>query len=186
MNIKLAAYLQSDSIVDGEGIRTVIWTQGCPHHCLGCHNPETWNPNDGELVDVNLVCDIIDTLEGQDGITFSGGDPFMQPKECAYIAKYARSKGYNIWSYTGYTFEELMELSKENKDILEFLKQLDVLVDGRFILGKKSFSCIFRGSTNQRIIDVPKSLKAKKVVLVDKYLHKEEISNRKRADGIFI
>ena len=186
MNIKLAAYLQSDSIVDGEGIRTVIWTQGCPHHCLGCHNPETWNPNDGELVDVNLVCDIIDTLEGQDGITFSGGDPFIQPKECAYIAKYARSKGYNIWSYTGYTFEELMELSKENKDILEFLKQLDVLVDGRFILGKKSFSCIFRGSTNQRIIDVPKSLKAKKVVLVDKYLHKEEISNRKRADGIFI
>ena len=186
MRIRLAAYLQSDSIVDGEGIRTVIWTQGCPHHCLGCHNPETWSFDDGELVDVDLVCEIIDTLEGQDGITFSGGDPFAQPEQCAYIAKYARSKGLNIWSYTGYTWEELMELSKTNKDILNFLKELDVLVDGRFVLSQKSFSCIFRGSTNQRIIDVPKSLKAKKVVLVDKYLHKEEVSSRKRADGIFI
>ena len=186
MKIRLAAYLQSDSIVDGEGIRTVIWTQGCPHHCLGCHNPETWSFDEGEMVDVDLVCDIIDTLEAQDGITFSGGDPFMQPAECAYIAKYARSKGLNIWSYTGYYYEELLELAKKKPAIMDFLKELDVLVDGRFVLSKKSFTCTFRGSTNQRIIDVKESLKKKKVVLIDKYEHKEEVSNRKRTPGVYI
>lgn len=187
MKIRLAAYLQSDSIVDGEGIRTVIWTQGCPHHCLGCHNPETHDFEGGALVDLEEVYEIIDNLEGQDGITFSGGDPFVQPKACSEIAKYARSKGYNIWSYTGYTYEELLELSKTNKDIMDFLKELDVLVDGRFILNKKSFNCIFRGSTNQRVIDVKESLKKKQVVLVEKYIHKEEIhTNRKRSEGIYI
>ena len=186
MKIRLAAYLQSDSIVDGEGIRTVIWTQGCPHHCLGCHNPETWDFEGGELVDIEEVCEIIDTLEGQDGITFSGGDPFAQPKECAEIAKYARKKGLSIWSYTGYTWEELMELSKKKKEIMDFLKELDVLVDGRFVLSKKSYSCIFRGSTNQRIIDVKQSLKKKKAVLVDKYEHKNTQSARDKQPGIFI
>ena len=186
MKIKLAAYLQFDSIVDGEGIRTVIWTQGCPHHCLGCHNPETWDPDLGEEVDVEEVCEIIDNMQGQDGITFSGGDPFMQPEACSYIAKHARKKGYSIWSYTGYTWEELMILGKENKAIMDFLKELDVLVDGRFILGKKSYACLFRGSTNQRIINVPESLKKKKVVLMDEYLHKDNESNRKRAAGIYI
>ena len=186
MKIRLAAYLQSDSIVDGEGIRTVIWTQGCPHHCLGCHNPETWDFEGGELVDIEEVCEIIDTLEGQDGITFSGGDPFAQPKECAEIAKYARKKGLSIWSYTGYTWEELMELSKKKKEIMDFLKELDVLVDGRFVLSKKSYSCIFRGSTNQRIINVSESLKKNKVVLVDKYEQKDLTNNRKRSAGVYI
>ena len=186
MKIRLAAYLQSDSIVDGEGIRTVIWTQGCPHHCLGCHNPETWSFTEGELVDLEDVYKAIDELEGQDGLTFSGGDPFMQPKECSMIAKYARKKGLNIWSYTGYTYEELVELSKKKKEIMDFLKELDVLVDGRFILGQKSFSCIFRGSTNQRVIDVKKSLKEGKTVEIDKYEVKETVSNRIRSDGVFI
>lgn len=186
MKIRLAAYLQSDSIVDGEGIRTVIWTQGCPHHCLGCHNPETWDFDGGEMVDVDLVCDIIDTLEGQDGITFSGGDPMMQPKECAYIAKYARSKGLNIWSYTGYTWEQLIELSEKKPEIMEFLKEIDVLVDGRFVLSEKSFKCIFRGSTNQRIIDVKESLKKHKLIQLKQYEQEEQTSNRKRAAGIYI
>jgi len=186
MKIRLAAYLQSDSIVDGEGIRTVIWTQGCPHHCLGCHNPETWSFDDGELVDLEDVYEAIDQLEGQDGLTFSGGDPFMQPKECAEIAKYARKKGLNIWSYTGYTWEELIELAKKKKDIMTFLKELDVLVDGRFILGQKSFTCIFRGSTNQRVIDVKKSLKEGKAVVFDKYEVKDPVSNRVRSEGIYI
>lgn len=178
--------MQPDSIVDGEGIRTVIWTQGCPHHCLGCHNPETWNVEGGELVDLEDVYEAIDLLEGQDGITFSGGDPFMQPKACAEIAKYAREKGYNIWSYTGYTFEELLELSKEKKEILDFLKEIDILVDGRFVLSKKSYSCIFRGSTNQRIIDVAKSLKKGKVVNYSKYEQKETINNHRRSEGVYI
>ena len=186
MKIRLAAYLQSDSIVDGEGIRTVIWTQGCPHHCLGCHNPETWSFEDGEEVELEDVYSAIDKLEGQDGITFSGGDPMMQPKACSEIAKYARSKGLNIWSYTGYDYEVLLELSKKKPEIMDFLKELDVLVDGRFVLSRKSYSCIFRGSTNQRIIDVKQSLKKKKAVLVDKYEQKDMPHNREKKPGIYI
>ncbi len=186
MTIRLAAYLQSDSIVDGEGIRTVIWTQGCPHHCLGCHNPETWSDQGGALVDIEEVKEIMDNLEGQDGITFSGGDPFMQPKECAQLAKYAKKLGYNVWCYTGYDFETLLLLSKANKDIMTFLKEIDVLIDGKFILSKKSYNCIFRGSTNQRIIDVQKSLKAKKTITISKYDEEGAPSPRKRQEGIYI
>ncbi len=186
MTIRLAADLQPDSIVDGEGIRTVIWTQGCSHHCFGCHNPQTHDFKGGEEVELNDLYHAIDELEGQDGITFSGGDPFYQPKECFEIAKYARKKGLNIWSYSGFTFEELLELSKKDKNIYNFLNEIDVLVDGRFILSKKSYNCIFRGSTNQRIIDVKKSLKEKKAILMDKYKDKEVYSNRIRQDGVFI
>ena len=186
MKIRLAAYLQPDSIVDGEGIRTVIWTQGCPHHCLGCHNPETWDFEGGELVDLEEVYEIIDSLEGQDGITFSGGDPFMQPAQCALIAKYARSKKLNIWAYTGYTFEALLTLAQTKTEIMDFLNEVDVLVDGRFVLEKKSYNCIFRGSTNQRVINVKESLKKKKTILIDKYVVNESIDNRKRQVGVFI
>ena len=186
MKIRLAAYLQPDSIVDGEGIRTVIWTQGCLHNCLGCHNPETHDMNGGALVDLSEVYEIIDNLEGQDGITFSGGDPFCQPKECAEIAKYARKKGYNIWSYTGYDFEQLLLIAKSKQEILDFLKQIDVLVDGRFEIAKKSYNSIFRGSYNQRIIDVVESLKTGKVVLVEKYLNDDKKKNFKDRNGIYI
>lgn len=189
MKIRLAAYLQPDSIVDGEGIRTVIWTQGCPHNCIGCHNPETHDVNGGALVDLEEVYEIIDNLEGQDGITFSGGDPFMQPKECTEIAKYARKKGYNIWAYTGYTFEQLLLLSKTKKDIISFLKEIDVLVDGKFELNKKDYKAIFRGSSNQRTIDVSKSLKEQKAITIKKYEVSDvtnNISNRKKNTGIYI
>ncbi len=186
MKIRLAAYLQPDSIVDGEGIRTVIWTQGCPHNCLGCHNPETHDVNGGALVDLEEVYEIIDHLEGQDGITFSGGDPFLQPKECSEIAKYAKKKGYNIWSYTGYTFEQLLTLSKSKSTIMDFLKEIDVLVDGKFELAKKNYKAIFRGSYNQRIIDVKKSLQTRKVVTIDKYEMKDIPSARTRQKGIYV
>lgn len=186
MKIRLAAYLQPDSIVDGEGIRTVIWTQGCPHHCLGCHNPETHNIEGGALVDLEEVYEIIDSLEGQDGITFSGGDPFMQPKECSEIAKYARKKGYNIWAYTGYTWEQLLMLAENKLDILEFLKQIDILVDGKFELAKKDYKSVFRGSSNQRVIDVGESLKKKRAVIVKKYEETLSSNNRTRQKGIYI
>lgn len=186
MVIRLAADLQSDSIVDGKGIRTVIWTQGCAHHCLGCQNPSTWDFNGGDEVDVDDVLKRIDELEGQSGITFSGGDPFFQSAPCAYIAKYAKKKGFDIWAYTGYEFETLIKLSETKKDILDFLKQIDVLVDGKFVIELKSYNCIFRGSTNQRIIDVQRSLKEKKTILVEEYLPKETVSNRKRSEGIYI
>jgi len=186
MKIRLAAYLQPDSIVDGEGIRTVIWTQGCPHNCLGCHNPETHDINGGALVEIEEVYQIIDSLEGQDGITFSGGDPFMQAKECSEIAKYSRKKGYNIWAYSGYTFEQLIILSEKKPEILEFLKEIDVLIDGKFELRNKSYKCLFRGSSNQRIINVKESLKNKKVVILDKYEDKVKSSNRIKESGIYI
>ena len=121
MKIRLAASLQADSIVDGEGIRTVIWTQGCPHHCPGCHNPDTHDFQDGKEFDVEEIMAELDKLEGQDGLTFSGGDPFVQPGACSVIAKYAKSKDWNIWCYTGYLFEDLIKLSRTNRDITNFL-----------------------------------------------------------------
>ena len=170
MNIRLATpKIQSDSIVDGEGIRSVIWTQGCSHNCLGCHNPETHSFDGGVILDVDEVKKQIDLLEGQQGITFSGGDPMMQPESCLELAKYAKSLGYNIWCYTGFTFEELLKLGEKKKSILKFLNYIDVLVDGRFILEEKSFDVVFRGSKNQRLIDVSKSLENGKVVLVTKF-----------------
>lgn len=172
MKINLAADIQPDSIVDGEGIRTVIWTQGCPHNCNGCHNKSTHDFNDGALIDIEYIKEEIDLLEGQDGITFSGGDPMCQPDACLEIAKYAKTLNLNIWCYTGYTFEQLMILSKSKPSILEFLKYIDVLVDGKFILEEKSLDTVFRGSRNQRIIDVQKSLKENKVCLVKKYVEK--------------
>lgn len=182
MEIRLAADLQTDSVVDGEGIRTVIWTQGCPHHCLGCHNPNTHDFSEGEIVDVSEVLKRIDELENQDGITFSGGDPMCQPRACAKIAEYAKSRGLNIWCYTGYTYEQLQRLSKVNKDITDFLNLIDVLIDGPFILEEKSLDLKFRGSKNQRLIDIPKTLEANKVILVTE----DKPISFSKPDGIYI
>lgn len=180
MEIRLATpILQTDSIVDGEGIRSVLWTQGCLHKCPGCQNPQTHSFEEGFLLDIEEVKAQIDELEGQDGITFSGGDPFYQVDSCLEIAKYIKSKKLNIWCYTGFTYENLIALSKNNPKIIELLKTIDVLVDGPFILEKKSFECTFRGSTNQRIIDTKESIKNKKIVLVDKYYQKDIKKNKR-------
>ena len=165
MKIRLAADLQTDSIVDGLGIRTVIWTQGCSHNCPGCHNPITHDFNGGDLVELDDVIEELEKLSGQDGVTFSGGDPMFQPKQCSVLAKKIHELGMNVWAYTGFTFEELLE--KGNEDILEFLSNIDVLIDGKFISSKKSLECEFRGSTNQRLIDVAKSLENHEVVLFE-------------------
>lgn len=170
MKIRLATpEIQKDSIVDGEGIRSVIWTQGCIHNCPGCHNPSTHSFEEGYLLETEEIKEKIKDLESQDGITFSGGDPMEQAEACADIAKYCQELGLNVWCYTGYTFEELLEKMKKNKFVKEFLKNIDVLVDGRFILKEKSYDVIFRGSKNQRLIDVKKSMKAKKAILIEKY-----------------
>ena len=163
MKIRLAADLQTDSIVDGLGIRTVIWTQGCSHNCPMCHNPGTHDFDGGELVEIEDVIEALEDLTGQDGVTFSGGDPMFQPKQCALLAKKIHELGMNVWAYTGFTFEELLE--KGSKDILEFLSEIDVLIDGKFEPSKKSLDLQFRGSSNQRIIDVPKSLENHKTIL---------------------
>lgn len=186
MQIRLAADLQEDSIVDGEGIRTVIWTQGCPHHCPGCHNPQTHDFEGGVLVDVEEVIECMDELRGQDGVTFSGGDPFVQPAACAYLAKHAHELGMNVWCYTGYTFEQLIVLSKSKKEVMDFLKQIDVLVDGRFILAEKSQDALFRGSRNQRLIDVPKSLEQNAVVLKEELEEKRTFFSPKMRQGLYV
>ena len=172
--IRLAADLQSDSIVDGPGLRTVIWTQGCSHHCKGCQNPQTWDFNGGGLVPIDDVLEAIDELEYQTGITFSGGDPMFQVEACDRIAEYCRNKGYNIWVYTGFTYEEVLKLAEKNPTYLDFLEKIDVLVDGRFILEERDISLLFRGSRNQRLIDMPKTLKSHKVVLLNEYEYNEE------------
>lgn len=178
MKIRLAADLQEDSIVDGIGIRTVIWTQGCSHNCPYCHNPGTHDFNAGELVELDDVIEALENLTGQDGVTFSGGDPMFQPRECAILAKKVHELGMNVWAYTGFTFDELIE--KGSKDILEFLSEIDVLIDGRFEIDKKSMDLEFRGSSNQRIIDVPKSLEYNKVILYD--LNKKKIDTHKKQE----
>lgn len=164
MKVRLAADLQPDSILDGPGIRTVVWFQGCLHNCPGCHNPETHDLNGGILYDIEEIKTKIDNLKYQNGITLTGGDPFFQPEAAIEIAKYAKSKGLNVWAYTGFLYDTLIKCDDAKKELLE---NVDVLVDGRFVLKLKSLNCKFRGSTNQRLIDVKKSLEAGSVVLYE-------------------
>ena len=165
--MKLASKdILTDSIVDGEGLRAVIWTQGCKHHCKGCQNPQTWDFEGGGLVPIDAVLEAIDELEYQTGLTFSGGDPMYQIDAVLEICKYAKKLGLNIWCYTGFTWEELKELSNKNYKYNEVLKYLDVLVDGKFINELKDLNLLFRGSSNQRLIDVPKTLKENKIILI--------------------
>jgi len=177
--IRLASPLQTDSIVDGEGIRAVIWTQGCSHNCKGCHNPETHDFKKGFSKSIEELKQEIDNLKDQDGITFSGGDPLFQVEAVLEIAKHAKKNKLNIWCYTGFTFEQLWIMTKSNKKLLELLNNIDVLIDGKFILEEKSLNVLFRGSKNQRILDVKKSLKLGKAIEIKKYMpKKEKVCNR--------
>lgn len=179
MKIRLADdNILTDSIVDGEGLRAVIWTQGCSHNCKGCHNPETHDFTKGILKDIEEVKEEIKNLKLQDGITLSGGDPFFQAKACTEIAKFAKKQGLNVWSYTGFLFEDLLK-SEDAKNLLNYI---DVLVDGKFELENKSLNIKFRGSTNQRIINVPKSLKDGKTREIKKY----DIKKHKTGKTLFV
>lgn len=175
MKIKLAdEAILTDSIVDGEGLRAVIWMQGCSHNCKGCHNPETHDFSKGIEKDIEEVKQEIKKLSLQDGITLSGGDPIFQVEASTEIAKYAKKQGLNVWLYTGFLYEDLLK----NKKTLELLKYIDVLVDGKFQIENKSLNIKFRGSTNQRIINVPKSLKLQKLVQIKKYDQKKKNKNK--------
>ena len=153
----------SDSIVDGPGLRFTVFTQGCPHRCPGCHNPDTHDPAGGREVTVEELTEKLLSNPLTDGLTLSGGEPFCQAEECAKLAAAAREKGLNVWTYTGYTYERL--ISGEVPGAMDLLAQTDVLVDGPFVEAQKSYAALFRGSTNQRLIDVPRSLAAGQVVL---------------------
>ena len=157
------ANVVSDSIVDGPGLRFTVFTQGCPHRCPGCHNPETHDPAGGRAVTVEELAEQMLSNPLTDGLTLSGWEPFDQAGECAALAARAKEKGLNVWAYTGYCYETLLE--KENPDVLALLAQVDVLVDGPFVESLKSYDALFRGSTNQRLIDVAQSRASGAVVL---------------------
>ena len=153
----------SDSIVDGPGIRTTIFSQGCPHRCPGCHNPETWEFGCGTTIPVEAIVDIVKSNPLCRGVTFSGGEPFAQANGFAKLAKLLKSEGYEVASYSGYTFEALLKGSEAQK---ELLSSIDILIDGPFVQAEKSLEIAFRGSRNQRILDMKKSLAAGQAVSV--------------------
>ncbi|PEA53331.1 anaerobic ribonucleoside-triphosphate reductase activating protein [Bacillus pseudomycoides] len=138
-----------DSVVDGEGLRTVVFFAGCPHRCLGCHNPQSWNICNGTEMTKEEIINEIENNSLTD-VTFSGGDPFFQATEIKELAKNVKDLQKNLWIYTGYTFEEIQ--NSQNNDMIELLHYADVLVDGRFDLEKRDLTLPFRGSSNQRII----------------------------------
>lgn len=166
MKIKLSG-LVADSIVDGPGFRFTIFTQGCPHRCEGCHNPQTHDFEGGRYADCDKIIEKIQQNKLTAGVTFSGGDPFCQPEPCAYMAKKLKALGYHLMCYTGYTFEQLTEMSQKDENIREFLSQLDIIIDGRFVLEQRSLELRFKGSKNQRTIDVKESIKQGRAVEVE-------------------
>lgn len=153
-----------ESLVNGPGIRRVFFSQGCKHNCKGCFNPDTHNFNGGELRNIEEL--IKDTLDNPiiKGVTFSGGDPWEQADKFAYMARAFKNKGLNIWSYTGYTYEYIIENADKKLGWCDLLKNIDVLVDGKFEENKMLDGLKFKGSTNQRIIDVKESLKKGKII----------------------
>ena len=161
MEISVISIVESTS-VDGPGLRTTVYCAGCGHRCKGCHNPQSWDINSGTLTDVTILADRL-LATGED-ITFSGGDPMFQMEGFAELASIIkRDSNRNIWCYTGYRFEQLMRKPKAMK----LLKNIDVLVDGRFEEREKDENALFIGSRNQRLIDVQKSLKLGEVVVYE-------------------
>ncbi len=144
--------IEPESIVDGEGIRYVVFVQGCPHHCPGCHNPESHPFGGGRPVGIDELFKEICDNPLLKGVTFSGGEPFCQPEPLAELARMAHGKGLNITTYTGYRYEELLQM--QDQGVAALLGQTDVLIDGLFLLEEKDLTLAFRGSRNQRIIDM--------------------------------
>jgi len=153
----------SDSIVDGSGLRFTVFTQGCPHACPGCHNPATHDPAGGEETTPLLLMERMGNNPLLRGITLSGGEPFLQAAACVELCRMVHEKGLDVWVYTGYTYEEL--LAQGDPAHLALLEETDVLVDGPFMQAQKTYGLPFRGSANQRLIDMKKTHAEGRVVL---------------------
>jgi len=152
-----------ESIVDGPGLRHTIFCQGCEHACPGCHNPETWDLHGGEVVDGEVLLKRIPLNPLISGITFSGGEPFLQAPALAEFAAYFKKYDLNIWVYTGYQWDQLLN-HIDRPGYRELLSYTDVLVDGPFIQSLRTTTHPFRGSSNQRLINVAQSLESGAVV----------------------
>ena len=157
----------SESIVDGPGIRMTLFTQGCPHHCKGCHNPETWAFEPRHSGDIDKILAVAVKNPILQGLTFSGGEPFCQAEALSQLARKCHENGLNVMCYTGYTFEQLIEGGEKHPEWIKLLENCDYLVDGKFELEQKSLMLLFRGSKNQRFLNVTESLKQGKAVKVN-------------------
>lgn len=158
--IRIAGF-ENESIVDGPGLRNVLFVQGCPHQCPHCHNPETHDPLGGVTISIREIAEKLTSNPLVHAITFSGGEPFVQSRELTQLAAILNQKGFQIGAYTGYLFEDLLR----DPGHTALLGYLDFLVDGPFIYEQRTLSLPFRGSSNQRIIDVPQSLQSGKTIL---------------------
>ncbi|MGL4452111.1 MAG: anaerobic ribonucleoside-triphosphate reductase activating protein [Sarcina sp.] len=152
-----------ESLVNGPGMRRVFFAQGCRHNCKGCFNPETHNFKGGEAMDMDKLIEDVEENPLLKGVTFSGGDPMEQADKFVYMAKKFKEFGLNIWCYTGHKFENIVE----DRTKREFLNYIDVLVDGKFEENLKDETLKYKGSSNQRIIDVQKSLVKKEVEILE-------------------
>ena len=155
--------LIQDSIVDGPGLRFVCFVQGCPHRCPGCHNPASHDPDGGQELPVEEVARQLLSNPLTDGLTLSGGEPFAQPEPCLQLAQLAHAHRLTVWTYTGYTLDHL--LAQGTPAQLTLLRETDVLVDGPFLQSQRTLSLPFRGSANQRLIQIPASLQSGAAVL---------------------
>lgn len=164
LNLRIAGVID-ESIVDGPGIRFVIFTQGCPHHCSGCHNPQTHDFSGGAVVPISRLLSDIQADPLISGVTLSGGEPFCQPEPLAELVRILKQCGKHIMVYSGYTWEQL--LAMEDPAVFALLRQCDILVDGPFIEAERDLSLHFRGSRNQRLIDVQTSLREGEVITTE-------------------
>lgn len=164
-NTVRVAGIVNDSIVDGPGMRLAVFAQGCKHNCPGCHNPHTHPFDAGRIVSIDEIMQMVDKNPLLDGVTLTGGEPFEQASPLAVLAAMANNKGLNVVTYTGYTWEHIIENLQKREGWHELLINTDILIDGPFVLSKKSLNLRYRGSSNQRVIDVKKSLHKGEIVL---------------------
>ena len=169
MKLRIAGTV-NDSIVDGPGIRFAIFVQGCPHNCEGCHNPATHAFGAGKETSVERILEEFDKDPLLDGVTLSGGEPFCQPVPMAAIARGVKERGKNVFAFTGFTYEELVKKAQSGDGTQELLDLCDMIVDGRFVLAERDLSLRFRGSRNQRILDMQKTREAGVPVLAEEYM----------------
>jgi anaerobic ribonucleoside-triphosphate reductase activating protein len=172
--LRLAGVVR-ESIVDGPGIRFTVFAQGCPHRCPGCHNESTQDFQGGKTTEIDVILREIDKNPLLNGVTFSGGEPFCQAEGFAVLAQALKERGLHIVTFSGYTYEELLNLTgvpgDGGKAIRDLLDRTDLLIDGRFEIANRDLTLHFRGSSNQRLIDMNKTRETGKLVLDDKYMN---------------